>query len=216
MRFPLSLLGAFVVASFTPAADPPKFDFPDPLTMKDGTKVTTADDWTKKRKPELEKLFQKEMYGDYPHAETKTVADARVLFKDDKAFGGKGTLSEVELRLFADDKAPPLHLLIAIPNERPKAGVPVFVGLNFSGNHTLTDDERVRIPSGWMYDDKRYVTKGNKATVEGRGKGKGVWPLEDIVKAGYAVVTCYNGDIAEDHKDATGPLRAYAAPPAGR
>jgi hypothetical protein len=54
--------------------------------------------------------------------------------------------------------------------------------------------------------------KENKATADGRGKAKGVWPLEDIVKAGYAVVTCYNGDIQEDRVGGAG-LMNYASPP---
>jgi hypothetical protein len=172
--------------------------------------VATKDDWAKKRKPELKDLFQREMYGMYPSAAVKP--SAKVLFEDDKAFGGKGTLKEVELRLFADDKAPPLHLLVAVPNDRPKAGAPVFVGLNFSGNHTLVEDERVHVPTQWMYD-KYPGVKDNKASADGRGKLKQVWPLEDIVTAGYAVVTCYNGDIAEDRKEAFGPLLGWAAPP---
>ena len=211
MRLPLSLLGALAVIVPAVAADPPKFDFPDPLVTKDGKKVATKDDWAA-RKDELKGLFQTEMYGVYPVA--KTQPSAKVLFEDDKAFGGKATLKEVELRLFADAKAPPLHLLVAIPNDRPKAGSPVFVGLNFSGNHTLVDDERVHIPTQWVYD-KYPGVKANKATAEGRGKLKGVWPLEDIVKAGYAVVTCYNGDIMEDKPGGAGLLHFASPPPPG-
>lgn len=210
MRYPLSLLGALLVAALAPAADPPKFTFPDPLVMQDGTKVATKDDWAKKRVPELRGLFQMEMYGVYPFGKVK--ASSKVLFEDAKAFGGKGTLKEVELTLF--EKAPPIYLLVALPNERPKAGAPVFVGLNFSGNHTLTEDDRVRIPGGWMYD-KKFGAKDFKATADGRGKAKGVWPLEDIVKAGYAVVTCYNGDIMEDRVGGAGLMHFASPPPPG-
>ncbi len=209
MRFLLSLLGVFAVTVPTVAADPPKaFAYPDPLAMTDGTKVATANDWTKKRKPELAELFQQYMYGRYP--ETKTKLSAKVLFEDAKAFGGTGTLKEVELSLGVKD-CPPIHLLIAVPNARPKAGAPVFVGLNFSGNHTLAADERVRIPGGWMYD-KQFGARDFKATADGRGKAT-AWPLADIVKAGYAVVTCYGGDIQEDRPNRWGPLAPHIIPP---
>ena len=205
MRFLLPLLGVFAVTVPVEAADPPKaFAFPDPLVMVDGTKVATKDQWETKRKPELKELFQQHMYGRYPTVKTKLTA--KVLFEDAKAFGGAGTLKEVELSL-GIDKCPPIYLLVATPNERPKAGSPVFVGLNFSGNHTLTADERVRVTPNWMYPNYPGV-KGNKATAEGRGKAT-TWPLADIVKAGYAVVTCYNGDIEEDRKDAGGPIRPF-------
>ena len=210
MRFLLPLLGVIAVTVPVEAADPPKaFAFPDPLVMTDGTKVAAADDWTKKRKPELKELFQQHMYGRYPAVATKLTA--KVLFEDATAFGGAGTLKEVELSLGIKD-CPPIYLLVATPNARPKAGAPAFVGLNFSGNHTLTADERVRVTGNWMYPNGPGV-KGNKATAEGRGKAKWVWPLADIVKAGYAVVTCYSGDIEEDRKEATGPLRPFVAPP---
>ena len=87
MRFPLSLLGALAVIVPALAADPPKFDFPDPLVMKDGTKVTTKDDWTKKRKPELMELFQKEMYGRYP--KVKVTPSTKVLFEDAQSLRGR-------------------------------------------------------------------------------------------------------------------------------
>lgn len=209
MRFPLSLLGAFAVIVPALAADPPKFDFPDPLVMKDGTKVATKDDWETKRKPELKELFQKEMYGRFagkaPEFTAKVVHEA-------KAFDGKGVIQEVELTFKTARKSPPLYLLVAKPADTPKGGAPVFVGLNFSGNHTLVDDENIHITPNWCYDKSPGVEK-NKATAAGRGKSKGVWPLGDIVKAGYAVVTCYNGDLEEDRAPAGMPLRNHISPP---
>lgn len=208
MRAVLSLFGVLAVTAPALTADPPKtFTFPDPLVRTDGTKVTTKEQWEAKRKPELRELFQKHMYGRYPAV--KTQLSAKVLFEDAKAFGGIGTLKEVELSL-GIDKCPPIYLLIATPNDRPKAGVPVFVGLNFSGNHSLTADERVRVTPNWMYPNYPGV-KANKATAEGRGQAT-TWPLADIVKAGYAVVTCYSGDIEEDRKDTAGPLRPFVVP----
>jgi hypothetical protein len=210
MRVLLSLLGVFAVTLPALPADPPKqFTFPDPLTMADGTKVATKEQWETKRRPELRELFQAYMYGRSPAVNTKVTG--KVLFEDGKAFGGIGTLKEVELSLGIKD-CPPIYLLIATPNDRPKTGAPVFVGLNFSGNHTLTTDERVRVTDNWMYP-KYPGVEGNKATAAGRGKVMEKWPLAEIVKAGYAVVTCYNGDIEEDRKEANGPLRPFVVPP---
>ena len=39
---------------------------PDALTMKDGTKVTTADQWWSKRRPEILEDFEREVYGRIP------------------------------------------------------------------------------------------------------------------------------------------------------
>jgi hypothetical protein len=205
----LSLLGVVLMSLPSLAADPPQFTFPDPLVMQDGAKVTSKADWEAKRKPELKELFQKHMYGRYPGVATKV--SGKVLFDDPKAFGGAGTLREVELSMGFKD-CPPLYLLVAVPNQRPKAGAAVFVGINFAGNHTLTADDRVRIPTCWMPANFPGV-KANRATAAGRGKHADKYPLEQIVKAGYAVATFHTGDIDPDNKDAREGMRPVITPP---
>ncbi len=41
-------------------------DLPDPLVLKNGQKVTTADLWVKKRRPEIVEDFDREIYGRVP------------------------------------------------------------------------------------------------------------------------------------------------------
>ena len=203
MRLTLGFFGAMLVTSPLLAAD-----FPDPLVLQDGTEVSTREAWNEKRKPELKELFQKHMYGRYPEIRTKI--SAKVLYEDEKAFGGIGTLREVELSVGIED-CPPIHLLMAFPNDRPKDGAPLFVGMNFSGNHTLTAEANIRIPTTWVYENYPGV-KHNRSTEEGRGKLTKVWPLKQIVKAGYGVVTFYSGDIDPDTKDERGGMWPYLTP----
>jgi hypothetical protein len=200
----LSLFGVLAMTVPILAAD-----FPDPLAMKDGTKVTTKADWEAKRKPELKRLFQQEMYGQFPG---KTPEFSATVVHEAKAFDGKGVIQEVELTFKTPRKSPPLYLLVARPAAPPKGGAPVFVGLNFSGNHTLVDDDKIHITPNWCYDKQPGVEK-NRATAAGRGQAKGVWPLADIVAAGYAVVTCYCGDLEEDRPNAGVPLKYALFPP---
>ncbi|HEV3164015.1 MAG TPA: hypothetical protein VGZ22_08280 [Isosphaeraceae bacterium] len=42
------------------------FTLPDPLVCKDGTKVTTPEDWWQKRRPEIVEDFDREVYGRVP------------------------------------------------------------------------------------------------------------------------------------------------------
>ena len=42
------------------------FTLPDPLVCKDGTKVTTAEQWWTKRRPEIVEDFDREVYGRVP------------------------------------------------------------------------------------------------------------------------------------------------------
>jgi hypothetical protein len=202
-RVTLLALSLFLGTTMTRAADfpdpdklPSRPEFPDPLVMLDGTKVTTKEQWEKKRRPELKALFEHYMYGKRPKEGGKIAV--KVLHEDGKAFGGKATLKELALSVAPGD-APPVHLLLVVPNER-KAPAPCFVGMNFCGNHALVDDPKVAIPTSWMYSGHPGV-KDNKATEEGRGKEKDVWALEQSIDRGYAVATFYNGDIDPDQKD---------------
>ena len=44
----------------------PYTSLPDPLILKNGKKVTNADAWWKKRRPEIVEDFDKEIYGRVP------------------------------------------------------------------------------------------------------------------------------------------------------
>src|SRR5262245_8382080 len=209
MRFSLTALGILAMTTLAIPADFPPPDklpsvaeFPDVLTTRDGTKITTKKDWEDKRRPELKELFQHYMYGRYPAKPEKVTA--KVLFEDAKAFEGKGTLREVEIT-FGPPEWPKIYLLIAVPNGKTPA--PCFVGTNFGGNHLLTSHEKVRIPTEWVPDRYPGVVK-NKATAEGRGKQADTWPLQMAIEKGYAVATFYCGDIQPDRPNVREGMRA--------
>jgi len=218
IRFLSPLVLALVMAASASAVDPAllafdklpvRSEWPDPLTMFDGSKVTTWDDWNTKRKPELKQLFQELMYGRYPTVETKPTA--KVVYENLNAFGGKGTLREVALTLAPG--TPPVYWLIALPKDAKP--VPVFIGLSFSGNHGVVTDEGVRIPDGWMYPNRVGVVN-NKATAAGRGK-ETAWPIEAILERGCGLAIAYNGDIIPDNEKIRGGLADLLLPkPAGK
>ena len=211
MRLSLTSFGILAMTTVAIPADLPPTDklpsiaeFPDPLTMRDGTKIATKGDWETKRRPELKTLFQHYMYGRFPAKPEKITA--KVLFEDAKALEGKGTLREVEIT-FGPPEWPKIYLLVATPNG--KTPVACFVGPNFGGNHLLTADERVRIPTAWVPANYPGVEKGtNKATAAGRGKQADTWPLQQIVEKGYAVATFYCGDIQPDRPNMREGMRA--------
>jgi (4-O-methyl)-D-glucuronate---lignin esterase len=58
--------GASNAANYDPAKANPYPDLPDPLTMKDGRRVTTAAMWWNGRRPEIVEDFEREVYGRVP------------------------------------------------------------------------------------------------------------------------------------------------------
>jgi hypothetical protein len=178
------------------AADP---TFPDPLVMQDGTRVTSAADWQTKRAPELRRLFQTEYFGAEPAVRFAPVAR---LLHENKATG----LQEWAVTLA--DGAPPVHVLLALPAGKPKG---LFVGLNFSGNHSLTDDPGVRVPDALTLP--KYATEKGRTTAAARGKFADTWPLATIRERGYAVATAHYGEVVPDDPKATaGGLTAALRP----
>src|SRR5437870_4689303 len=143
----VGLLCCLVAASpFPPASDLPLHPgLPDPLATFEGMRVLSAHDWETVRLPELKQLFEHYMYGVMPAAPARI--EATVEREDPRALGGKAGLREVTLR-FGPAGTPPVHLLLLIPNDR-KGPAPVFLGLNFCGNHAVLSDPHIRLPEGW-------------------------------------------------------------------
>lgn len=176
---------------------------PNPLQMRDGKPVTTVEQWREQRRPELKKLFQHYMYGYFPAAPQVT---ASVDFTEPNAFDGAGTLKCLTLRYGPTD-TPPLHVLVAIPNKRT-APAPVFVGLNFLGNHSVVADKRVPLATSFMPPWCKTCVN-NKATEASRGIEIDVWSIEQTLKRGYAVVTAHCGDIDPDVPDFTNGVHPH-------
>ena len=202
-RWPLALAVNAMLVSIVSAADfppveklPARPEFPDPLVMLDGMKVTTKEQWESKRKPELKALFQHYMYGRLPP--TPSRQSYTELFRDEKALGGKATLSEVKITFEEPSLSHPIHVLFVVPNHVTKP--PVFVGMNFCGNHTLLDHERIHLPEVWCRNSCPGVVN-ERATEKGRGGQKDVWNIELIVDRGYALACFYSGDVDPDTAD---------------
>ena len=212
MRRTLLLLAACATPAAVARADfppveklPSRPEFPDPLVMFNGERVTSKEQWFNQRRPELKALFQHYMYGYLPEP---LKIDARVEREDRQALGGKATLKEVTIA-FGPPETPKIHLLLVVPNQR-KGPAPVFVGMNFSGNHTLVKDPAVRLPTVWMYGNRPGVEK-NRATEAGRGTQIDVWALDQSIDRGYAVATFYNGDVDPDRPDVREGIQPHLA-----
>jgi hypothetical protein len=193
-------MGASLAASAADFPPPEKLparpELPDPLVMFDGTPVRTKEQWQTQWRPELKALFEHYMYGRLPP--TPRQQKYQVLFGDDKALGGKARLSEVRITFDEPALGHPIHVLFVVPNGVKQP--PVFVGVNFSGNHTLLDDERIHLPESWV-PARSPGAVNNHATAKGRGAEKEKWNVDLIIERGYALACFYHGDIDPDTPD---------------
>jgi hypothetical protein len=201
----LAMLCVFVAAAQADFPEvsklPSQPGLPDPLLMSGGEPgrpkpVADKEHWIGKRRPELKALFQHYMYGYAPAAPARVTPT--IEREDSRFFGGKATKKEVTIA-FGPPDCPKIHLLLVIPNER-KGPAPVFLGMNFCGNHALVKDPSVALPTAWIYSHYPGV-KDNRATEAGRGTQIDVWAIEQSIDRGYAVATFYSGDIDPDRPD---------------
>jgi hypothetical protein len=92
-----------------------------------------------------------------------------------------------------------LDLLIYFPAYH-SGPAPVFVGLNFCGNHAVQNDSGILLSEAWFPDHDAGV-KDNRATEASRGSEASRWPVERILARGYGLVTAYYGDLDPDFDD---------------
>ncbi|MBM3333526.1 acetylxylan esterase [Candidatus Sumerlaeota bacterium] len=175
----------------------PQYTLPDPLVMQDGTRVTTAEQWTTKRRPELLELFRSQVYGRVPAGLPKI--SSKVFNLDPKALNGTATRKQVTIYLAGKEDGPSMDLLLYVPNAAAKPA-PAFLGLNFGGNQTVYPDPAIRLSTRWMRPAKPGVVQ-NKASEESRGSARSSWAVEKILARGYALATIYYGDIDPDFHD---------------
>ncbi|MDE3200314.1 MAG: acetylxylan esterase [Acidobacteriota bacterium] len=178
--------------------------WPDALTMANGARATSAQEFEAERRPELLNLFAENVYGKSP--QEKLPMKSTVTSVDRDALGGLAVRKQVELLFSANGITRALHVLEYLP-AKANGPAPVFVGLNFDGNWTVSKDAGIALTDEWTVDPAlakvRLSTelKGHfrqRATENERGKNASRWPLEMILRAGFGVATVYAGDIEPD------------------
>jgi hypothetical protein len=119
---------------------------------------------------------------------------------DKQALDGQATRKEVTVYFSGDEDGPKMDILIYVPNS-VKRPVPVFLGLNFGGNHTIHSDPGITLCKQWMRPNPSKGVLDNRATEASRGTSSSRWAVEKILARGYALATIYCGDIDPDFDD---------------
>jgi hypothetical protein len=163
----------------------PQFVLPELLVMTDGRKVDSAQMWTEQRRPELLKLFEEHVYGKPTLAGIKMHAE---LLESSPVFDGKAIRYQFQLVFFNGEKplpnAPKADFLIYTPAKKNgNEKFPIFLGLNFMGNHAINADPGIRLAQTiWGRSNGKQVP----GKEEERGKQSRRWPLETIFAHGFA------------------------------
>lgn len=166
----------------------PPYTLPDPLVLSNGQPVRDAAVWRQQRRPEILELFRTHVYGRSPDG-AKEVS-FRVQSTDPAALGGKAVRKIVEAAFSKKPDGPRMSLLVYLPAGKTK--VPVFLGLNFTGNATVHADPGIPLGEVWRNNKKSPMPES------ARGSAASRWPVERILERGYGLATAYYFDIEPD------------------
>jgi hypothetical protein len=176
----------------------PDYTLPDPLTFEEGTPVEDPESWLTQRRPEVLSLFEHHVYGRAPARPETTFFETTSVTEG--ALNGKAIRKEVTVRFREAEATPRLNVLIYLPAGLHQP-VPLFLGLNFNGNHTIHPDPAITPATGWVRNNPDIGIEDHRATEANRGAASGRWPVDLILERGYGLATIYCGDIDPDYDD---------------
>jgi len=171
----------------------PDFTLTDPLKTTDGRIVDTPEMWNTVRRPELLALFDEHMFGKLTIQSLGTIGHE---LPPEPVFDGKGTRYLIPMTLYKGqewtDNDPKISVLLYVPNN-VQGKVPLFLGLNFQGNHTVSNDPGIPLGTVWNREGQPVP-----ATEEERGRQSDRWQIEKVLDRGYATATAYYQEIEPD------------------
>lgn len=171
------------------------YTLPDPLTSLNKKKIKYVKKWEHSQRNYILQLFEENVYGKIPAAPHGMHYCLTEI--DSTALNNTAIRKQITVFFHEGDKAPFMNLLIYLP--KATKPVPVFVSLNFRGNHTIATDENIH-PS-------RYLIKTNPSQPDSvaikstRGLQASRWPLQEIINSGFGVATVHYYDLEPDYKE---------------
>jgi len=176
--------------TLTDENDVQPYHLPDLLQFEDGRRVGSVADW-RERRGEIIRLFEAQVYGAVPQSSLE--CKVTLISSDRFALNGLATRKQARLTFQNHGQICEVDVLLYLPNQR-RGAVPLFMGLNFDGNHTVHTDPGIlisqsRIPGNLQQD------------AHPRGMRASRWAVELLLQNGFGLATaCYN-DIAPDMDD---------------
>ncbi len=172
---------------------------PDVLAGPDGKPAATAEAWRTVSRPHQLELLEKFVYGRrLPSVPVTVVGDVE---RAAVTLAGDVRATRLQARLRLGEAADPhvVEVLLYLPEGA--RSVPVFLGLNFTGNQSLHPDPGIWLPKTWMPDAPAAGLVEHRATAASRGRSGQQFPAEQMLARGYGLATAYCGDIFPNRPD---------------
>jgi hypothetical protein len=150
MKYTVCLAAAALICSLTIAQQ--KYDvnydeqqvkpfvLPDPLKTNDGSTVKTKSQWESKRRQEILKLFEDNVYGQMPTSYDSL--SFTTINQNDHALDGRAQLKQVDIKVSRNRQSVIIHLVLFIPHSKLKP--PVFLLINNRGAENTDPARRIK------------------------------------------------------------------------
>jgi hypothetical protein len=172
------------------------YTLPDSLSCVDGSYIDTADAWRAKRRPEILELFREYVYGRAPIGKPEAMSYEVFEYESD-ALDGRAIRKQIRIYFTGKKNGASMDLLLYTPKQCD-GPVPVFLGLNFKGNHTVVNDPGIKLAEVWPSGGAEKPSVADEAS---RGSRSDAWQVELLLKHGYGVATIYSEDLDPDFHD---------------
>ena len=168
---------------------------PELMKTADGSGVKTSDEWRWSRRPELVKVFEEGMFGKAPR---RPALVYQVLEEGISALEGRARRKQIRIFLGGKSEGPSMVVLIYVPSNAT-GPVPIFWGLNFHGNHTISADPEILMPGPLVQG--AGTPRPQPPREFKRGDQADRWQVEWVISQGYGTATAWYEEIDPDYDD---------------
>ena len=179
----------------------PDFVLPSLLQAAGHNTVKTVAEWENSRRSAIFHLFEQHVYGKAPDEEVNVVYQTKSL--EGGALSDKAIKKEVKVLFSHGGNTADMTILIYVPKS-VDGPTPLFLGLNFYGNHTIHSDPNISLHKKWVRNNDDFGIFNHLASEKSRGVRSDRWPVEAILDRGYGLATIYYGDLFPDHSRGAG------------
>lgn len=172
-------------------------ELPDLLSASDGGDIPSFEEWLACKRPGILKDYEKSIFGTSPlqtkvHCQKAGSEDVNTV---------KGIQAQ-RYDLYLSDRNIRLTQFVVFTPLNVKGPVPAFLGPNVLGNQSLTRLFSLPLSGAWTYPRPSLgIDDTGHATADSAGVHSARWPLEMIIRRGYAVVSFHNADFFPDKCD---------------
>jgi hypothetical protein len=195
-------------ATYDEAEANPYPDLPDPLTLKNGKKVTSAAMWRNQRRPEILEDFQREIYGRTPKNVPKVTWKLVKTLNDTE--GDVPVVTKQLLGIVDNSSYPSVSVIIqAIVTTPAKAAAPVPVIIQFGGGNFPLPEGMTMPPNPCAppggFGARGAAPAGGPAAAAGGGRGPAGPPSQagptwqqQLLAKGWGYATFNPGSVQGD------------------